>query len=76
MKDAYSFDTTQENAHAMYDRVVEAYHRIMTRFELPYAVAEADSGNIGGNKSHEFHALAEVRLCHSYLKPPKPISLN
>lgn len=60
MKDMYSFDTTQEAAHMTYDRVVGAYHRIMQRLKLPYAVAEADSGNIGGNKSHEFHALAPI----------------
>lgn len=60
MKDMYSFDTTQQAAHETYERVVGAYHRVMQRFCLPYVVAEADSGNIGGNKSHEFHALAEV----------------
>jgi prolyl-tRNA synthetase family II len=60
MKDMYSFDITQEAAHSTYERVVGAYHRVMQRFRLPYIVAEADSGNIGGNKSHEFHALAAV----------------
>lgn len=60
MKDMYSFDATQEQAMATYEEVRAAYHRIMTRLELPYAVAEADSGNIGGNLSHEFHALTDV----------------
>lgn len=30
------------------------------RIELPYVVAEADSGNIGGNLSHEFHVLNDA----------------
>lgn len=60
MKDMYSFDVTQEDAVKTYEEVREAYIRVMTRLELPFAIAEADSGNIGGNMSHEFHALAEV----------------
>jgi prolyl-tRNA synthetase len=60
MKDMYSFDATAQDAMRTYEEVRGAYDRIMTRLELPYAVAEADSGNIGGNLSHEFHALASV----------------
>lgn len=60
MKDMYSFDIDAESAHKTYKDVVDSYHRIMRRIQLPYTVAEADSGNIGGSKSHEFHALAEI----------------
>lgn len=60
MKDMYSFDKDQESANETYEEVMDSYHRIMNRIGIPYAVAEADSGNIGGNKSHEFHALAEI----------------
>lgn len=60
MKDMYSFDSTQSDAMNTYDEVRGAYHNIMRRLELPYAVAEADSGNIGGNLSHEFHALTDI----------------
>lgn len=60
MKDMYSFDVDAESAHKTYQEVVDSYHRIMNRVNLPYAVADADSGNIGGSKSHEFHALAEI----------------
>jgi prolyl-tRNA synthetase len=60
MKDMYSFDLTQADAMATYEEVRGAYNRVMTRLEIPYAIAEADSGNIGGNLSHEFHALADV----------------
>lgn len=68
MKDMYSFDATQADALKAYEEVRGAYHAIMNRLELPYAVAEADSGNIGGNLSHEFHALTDVgedTLLHS-----------
>lgn len=60
MKDMYSFDVTKEDAIKTYEEVREAYIRVMQRLELPFAIAEADSGNIGGNMSHEFHALASV----------------
>lgn len=60
MKDMYSFDETKEGAMRTYEEVRGAYDRVMKRLEIPYAVAEADSGNIGGNLSHEFHALASI----------------
>jgi prolyl-tRNA synthetase len=60
MKDMYSFDVTQAEAMVTYEEVRGAYNRIMTRLQIPYAIAEADSGNIGGNLSHEFHALTAV----------------
>lgn len=60
MKDMYSFDATQAEAMSTYQEVRVAYHNIMRRLCIPYAVAEADSGNIGGNLSHEFHALTDV----------------
>lgn len=60
MKDMYSFDVSKSDAIKTYEEVREAYIRVMQRLELPFAIAEADSGNIGGNMSHEFHALASV----------------
>ncbi|KAF9163194.1 hypothetical protein DFQ26_002851 [Actinomortierella ambigua] len=60
MKDLYTFDVSEEEARKTYDEVVEAYRRIMTRLGVPYAVAEADTGNIGGSHSHEFHILSRV----------------
>ena len=40
----------------------EAYERILTRLGLQCVIAEADTGNIGGKRSHEFHVLSKVRL--------------
>ncbi|KAK3813186.1 MAG: hypothetical protein J3Q66DRAFT_442415 [Benniella sp.] len=60
MKDLYTFDVTEEEALKTYDEVVLAYRRIMKRLGVPYAVAEADTGNIGGTHSHEFHILSRV----------------
>ncbi|KAK3848358.1 MAG: prolyl-tRNA synthetase [Linnemannia gamsii] len=60
MKDLYTFDVTEEEAYKTYDEVVLAYRRIMKRLGVPFAVAEADTGNIGGSHSHEFHILSKV----------------
>ncbi|KAI1299169.1 hypothetical protein EDD11_006489 [Mortierella claussenii] len=60
MKDLYTFDVSEEEALKTYDEVVVAYRRIMKRLGVPYAVAEADTGNIGGTHSHEFHILSRV----------------
>ncbi|MDF2679398.1 MAG: proline--tRNA ligase [Brevibacillus sp.] len=60
MKDAYSFDTTQEgldrNFHAMYD----AYTNIFTRVGLNFRAVEADAGAIGGKGTYEFMALCDI----------------
>ncbi|KAF9117002.1 hypothetical protein BGX27_007056 [Mortierella sp. AM989] len=60
MKDLYTFDVSEAEALKTYDEVVLAYRRIMKRLGVPYAVAEADTGNIGGTHSHEFHILSKV----------------
>lgn len=61
MKDMYSFDTTFDRALVTYEDVVGAYRAILKdRLKLPIAQVEADSGNIGGNLSHEFHVVADV----------------
>ncbi|ODV89475.1 hypothetical protein CANCADRAFT_17015, partial [Tortispora caseinolytica NRRL Y-17796] len=57
MKDLYSFDRTRSDAIATYNRVQAAYRRIFDQFAVPYVVAQADSGSIGGTLSHEFHFL-------------------
>ncbi|RLN72014.1 hypothetical protein BBJ28_00011803 [Nothophytophthora sp. Chile5] len=61
MKDMYSFDATFDGALKTYQDVTGAYERILrTRLKLPVKRVEADSGNIGGNLSHEFHVLADI----------------
>jgi prolyl-tRNA synthetase len=70
MKDAYSFDTTDEGAMASYKKMYDAYTRIFARCGLKAFPVEADTGVIGGNYSHEFMVPAEtgeneVAFCES-----------
>ncbi len=60
MKDAYSFDASDEAADRSYEAMKYAYHRIFTRCGLRFRAVEADTGTIGGNFSHEFMVLAET----------------
>ena len=59
MKDAYSFDADVEGAHQSYEAMYQAYHRIFSRCGLDFRPVEADTGSIGGSRSHEFQVLAE-----------------
>jgi len=60
MKDAYSFDVSDEGAMASYRRMYDAYTRIFARCGLKAFPVEADTGVIGGNYSHEFMVPAET----------------
>ena len=60
MKDAYSFDTSLEAADASYMAMFNAYKRVFARCGLKAYPVEADTGDIGGKFSHEFHVLAEA----------------
>ncbi|MGN0847355.1 MAG: proline--tRNA ligase, partial [Kiritimatiellia bacterium] len=60
MKDAYSFDTSLEAADASYTAMFNAYQRIFARCGLKAYPVEADTGDIGGKFSHEFHVLADA----------------
>ncbi len=60
MKDAYSFDTTDEGAMASYKKMYDAYTRIFARCGLQAFPVEADTGVIGGNHSHEFMVPADT----------------
>jgi prolyl-tRNA synthetase len=59
MKDAYSFDIDAAGLQASYERMHEAYTRIFERLGLRFRVVDADSGEIGGSRSQEFHVLAD-----------------
>ena len=59
MKDAYSFDLDLTSHQRSYDAMYQAYARIFTRAGLDFRIVEADSGAIGGSRSHEFHVLAD-----------------
>ena len=60
MKDAYSFDRSAEDAGKSYDNMYAAYRRIFDRFGLSYRAVAADSGAIGGDRSHEFQVIADT----------------
>ncbi len=60
MKDAYSFDVSDEAASESYRKMYEAYIRIFTRCGLDFRAVQADSGAIGGSFSHEFMVLADT----------------
>ncbi len=60
MKDAYSFDVSDEQAEVSYKKMFEAYKRIFSRCGLSFRAVQADSGAIGGNFSHEFMVLAKT----------------
>ncbi len=54
MKDAYSFDVTDEGLAISYQAQRDAYERIFQRLGVEYAVVKADAGAMGGSKSEEF----------------------
>jgi prolyl-tRNA synthetase len=59
MKDAYSFDIDADGMRESYDRMHAAYTAIFERLGLKFRVVDADSGEIGGSRSQEFHVLAD-----------------
>ena len=59
MKDAYSFDIDQDGLVESYARMYAAYTAIFERLGLGFRVVDADSGEIGGSRSQEFHVLAD-----------------
>src|SRR5665213_918315 len=59
MKDAYSFDVSDDAATASYQKMFDAYTRIFARCGLKTFPVEADTGIMGGKFSHEFMVPAE-----------------
>ncbi len=60
MKDAYSFDRDEAGAQASYDAMYAAYQRIFSRLGLAFRAVAADTGSIGGSRSHEFQVIADT----------------
>lgn len=60
MKDAYSFDLSDDGLRAAYDRHRSAYQRIFDRLGLEFAIVAAVSGAMGGSASEEFLATSPV----------------
>ena len=60
MKDAYSFDAGKEEALVSFEKMNEIYAKIFTDLRLPFVKANADSGDIGGDLSYEWHIVSDV----------------
>jgi prolyl-tRNA synthetase len=58
MKDAYSFDLDYDGAFLSYKKMLLAYMRTFQRLGVSAIPMRADTGQIGGDLSHEFHVLA------------------
>lgn len=54
MKDAYSFDASDEGLEVSYQEQRDAYERIFQRLGLEYVIVNADNGLMGGARSEEF----------------------
>lgn len=60
MKDAYSFDTSEEGLDIEYKNMARAYKRIFDRCGLETKMVQSDSGAIGGSVSHEFMVITDT----------------
>ncbi|SCV99766.1 LAFE_0B02036g1_1 [Lachancea fermentati] len=60
MKDGYSFDVTKESAIETFNRMNKCYDLIFQDLRVPFVSAWADSGDIGGDMSKEYHYLHET----------------
>jgi len=60
MKDAYSFDRDVASAGRSYENMYGAYCKIFDRLGLQYRAVAADTGAIGGDRSHEFQVIADT----------------
>ena len=60
MKDAYSFDLSEDEAKKSYNKMFYSYLKTFNRLDLKAIPMAADTGPIGGDLSHEFVILAET----------------
>ena len=60
MKDAYSFDTSEEGLKKEYENMAKAYSRIFKGCGLNTKMVQSDSGAIGGSVSHEFMVITDT----------------
>jgi prolyl-tRNA synthetase len=70
MKDLYSFDRDEKGLDESFEKMRQAYERILQRLKLPYLILEAEAGAIGGKYTLEFTVPTpsgedEVILCRS-----------
>tara|TARA_X000000368_G_scaffold60340_1_gene42515 strand:- start:180 stop:1484 length:1305 start_codon:yes stop_codon:yes gene_type:complete len=60
MKDGYSFDVDKDKSYEAYNKMFISYLKIFNKLGLTAMPMEADTGPIGGDRSHEFIILAET----------------
>ncbi|KAI1170254.1 class II aaRS and biotin synthetase [Nemania sp. FL0916] len=60
MKDLYTFDHSLRLALKTYEEARVSYNQLFNELKLPYLVAEASSGDIGGDLSHEYHLPSPI----------------
>lgn len=60
MYDGYSFTANSDDLDKIFDQMEQAYHNIFDRCGLDYRVILGDSGDMGGNSSREFSAIADI----------------
>ncbi|CAH1775093.1 unnamed protein product [Owenia fusiformis] len=76
MKDLYTFDRNIKAAEETYRSVCQAYHNIFNILGLKYIKVAADTGNIGGSMSHEFHIPAPVGQDTLHVCPSCNLGIN
>jgi len=60
MKDAYTFDATEESFDRSYQKMVDAYFRIFKRAGIDTVKVESDASAMGGKAAHEFMLLVDT----------------
>lgn len=60
MKDLYTFDLNREKSLETYEQVNEAYRKLLSTIGVPFVKVEADTGEMGGSLSHEYHYVTDV----------------
>ncbi len=60
MKDAYTFDATEESQKVSYQKMVDAYFKIFNRAGLEVLKVDSDSGAMGGSNAHEFMFMVDT----------------
>lgn len=76
MKDAYSFDKDEAEAQKSYDIMYAAYTRIFERLGLHFRAVAADTGSIGGSRSHEFQVIADTGEDEIVYNPDSDFAAN
>lgn len=76
MKDAYSYHLDQASLEETYQAMFSAYSKIFTRLGLNFRAVQADTGEIGGSTSHEFHVLADAGEDQIFYCPQSEYAAN